>query len=101
MARGKRSEVGDTRTAPNGYHYTRTESGWELTGRLVGAQKLGRPLEKTERVRYEDGDKTNNTPDNITVYTVRQGSNKARLARLYDKLEQVQAEIDLLELEDT
>jgi hypothetical protein len=69
--RGKRSEVGDTRVSLNGYHYTRTESKWELTHRLIAQAKLGRPLMDCERIRFVDNDRTNLDPDNIVVYVKR------------------------------
>jgi hypothetical protein len=95
--RGQKAKVGDTRVSPNGYHYTRTKDGWELTGRLVGAKKLGRALLPTERVRYEDGNRLNNDPDNVIVYTVRESSNAKKRARLEAKIEELQAQLDELD----
>ncbi len=98
MARGTKSEIGDTRVAPNGYHYTRTESGWELTHRLTAERKLGRPLEYNERVRFVDGDRSNyGVPDNLEVYQVRQASVEKRRARLEAKIDELQGQ--LLELQ--
>jgi hypothetical protein len=56
MARGKTAEVGATRVAPNGYHYTKTEDrDWVLTHWLVMEQKLGRKINPdTESVRFQD-----------------------------------------------
>jgi hypothetical protein len=69
--RGNASPVGATRTAPNGYHYTKTEDGWELTHKLVAEEALGRKLASNERCRFKDGDRTNLKPDNIVVYTTK------------------------------
>jgi len=97
MARGQRSAVGDTRVAPNGYHYTNTEDGWQLTGRLNAGIARGKPLEKNERIRYEDGDKLNNHPDNLVGYQTKEGSSGSRLAKLYAKRDDIQAQIEALE----
>jgi len=94
--RGRQSKVGDTRVSPNGYHYTRTKGGWELTGRLVAGRELGRPLRSDERIRYLDGDRLNNDSDNIEVYVIREKSKAKRIAHLEAKIEQMQAELDEL-----
>jgi len=97
--RGKKSEVGDTRVAPNGYHYTRTTNGWELTHRLVVQRKLGRDLQYDERVRFLDGDRSNyEDPDNLEVFTVAKGSNNKRRARLEARRDEIDAQ--LAELDD-
>jgi hypothetical protein len=69
--RGKASSIGDTRVSLNGYHYTRTETGWQLTHRLVAEEKLGRPLRENERIRFVDNDRTNLDSDNIVVYVTK------------------------------
>jgi hypothetical protein len=69
--RGKASTVGDTRVSLNGYHYTRTTEGWQLTHRLIAEEKLGRPLRENERIRFVDNDRTHLDPDNIHVYETR------------------------------
>jgi hypothetical protein len=38
--------------------------------RVVMEQKLGRPLQKGERVLWKDGDRTNNDPENLVLYGV-------------------------------
>lgn len=96
--RGRKSKIGDTRTAPNGYHYTRTENGWELTGRVVSAKQLGRELRPDERIRYLDGDRSNNDPDNLEVYVVKERSKAKRKALLESKIEALQAELEDLEV---
>ena len=98
MARGQKAKVGDTRIAPNGYHYTRTKAGWVLTHRLTAERKLGRPLSKDERVRFVDGDRTNySDPNNIEVYEVRRGSIAKRRAQLEARKEAIEAELAELE----
>lgn len=101
MARGQKSEVGDTRWSPNNYHYTRTEEKWELTHKLVIEKHLGRKLLPNERVRYKDNNKKNyNDPDNLQVYVVKQASNQKRRATLEAKLAEIQAELDALDKEE-
>ena len=90
MARGKNAKVGDTRTAPNGYHYTRTKKGWRLTHHLVAEKKLGRPLRKNERVYFIDNDRTNITEDNLHVKPVKTKEDK--LAEIDNKIAILQTE---------
>lgn len=71
MVRGRESEIGDTRTAPNGYHYTKTEDGWRLTHHILAEEALGRPLRENERVYFRDGDRTNLSKDNVQVRETR------------------------------
>lgn len=98
MARGRKAKVGDTRIAANGYHYTKTKAGWELTHRLTAERKLGRKLADNERVRFVDGDRTNYTdPNNIEVYEVRKGSVAKRKAQLEARKEAIDAELAELE----
>jgi hypothetical protein len=99
MARGQRSEVGDERWSPNGYHYTRTEDGWELTHKLIAEKTLGRKLADNERCRFIDGDRTNLDPSNIAVYVTTTSSKRRRLARLIARRDELNAEIAALEAE--
>lgn len=97
MTRGRKSKPGDTRIAANGYHYTRTTSGWELTHRLVAERRIGRPLEYNERVRFIDGDRSNfGNPDNLAVYRVREASAAKRKARIEARIEELQAQLSEL-----
>lgn len=91
--RGQKSDVGDTRVAPNGYHYTRTKEGWKLTHRLVAESKLGRSLGDDERVTFVDGDRANLDPNNLRVSKVRSGSLERRKARIEARIEELQAEL--------
>src|SRR5262245_45901020 len=43
----------------------RNNLGYVLEHRLVMARKLGRPLKESETVHHIDGDKENNSPDNL------------------------------------
>ena len=91
--RGRKSEIGQTRTAPNGYHYTRTARGWKLTHRLVAERSLGRALSQNERVRFRDGDRTNLHDENLEVYKVGSSSIAKRRAHLENKIEELQAQL--------
>jgi hypothetical protein len=92
--RGSRSEVGDTRTAKNGYHYTKTEEKWELTHHLIAEEKLGRKLTADERVVFVDGDRTNLDPDNIEVRRKATASLRRKEAQLVTRIEELQAQLD-------
>ena len=93
MARGRKAIVGDTRTAPNGYHYTREKDGWKLTHRIVIEEHMGRAIGDDERVRFIDGDRTNITAENLEVYTIKQASDEAKIARLEIKKEEIIEEL--------
>lgn len=97
MARGQKANVGDKRVAPNGYHYTRTESGWRLTHHLVAEKKLGRPLHTDEGVYFVDGKRHNLSPDNISVREKGRGSLRRRLAQLDDRIRELTAERDAIQ----
>ena len=94
MTRGRASRIGDTRVSPNGYHYTRTAKGWELTHRLIAEETLGRPLADNERVKFKDNDRTNLYRDNIEVYVVKEQSKKKRIAVLEHRIQELQAELE-------
>lgn len=100
MTRGRASQVGDTRWSPNGYHYTRTARGWQLTHRLVAEETLGRPVGEDERVRFLDGDRTNLDPDNIEVYKSKPQTPARRRAQIEAKIADLQAQLEELELEE-
>lgn len=99
MARGKNAKVGDTREAPNGYHYTRCEGGWRLTHHLIAEKTMGRSLEKGERVSFIDGDKTNFKPNNIKVTKIGGSSLQRRKAQLEARIDELKAELHEVELE--
>ena len=93
MVRGRKARVGDTRTAPNGYHYTRITTGWILTHRLVLQKHLERQLSSDERVRFVDGDRTNLSIENLDVYITKKGSTDSRIARLEVKKDDIMSEL--------
>jgi len=97
MTRGVRSNVGDTRVAPNGYHYTRTGEGWQLTHRVMAERDLGRRLLSNERIRFLDRDRANLNPSNIEVYTTKEKTVAAKKAVLESKIEDLQAELEALD----
>lgn len=94
MVRGKTSKEGDVRVAANGYQYTRTDEGWKLTHRVLVERHLGRVLERDERIRFVDGDRTNLDVNNLQVYKVRPKTVSAKRARLEAKIEDLKAELD-------
>ena len=65
--RGQKSDEGSTRTAPNGYHYTKEQGKWRLTHHILAEKKLGRPLMSWERVKFLDGDRRHLDPKNLAV----------------------------------
>jgi hypothetical protein len=97
--KGVSAEIGDTRVAQNGYHYTRTKLGWELTHRIIAADKLGRALTEDERAVFNDGNRRNLSPDNIQVVVKKRGTKAARRTALVARIEQLQIELAELDLE--
>ena len=96
MSRGRKASIGDKRTAPNGYQYIRTPKGWELTHRLIIEEERGTPVGSDERVRFLDGDRTNLSPENLEVYTVKKASHSKRIARLEVRKDEIMAELEYL-----
>jgi len=80
MPRGQKAEVGATRIAPNGYHYTKSdEYNWRLTHHIVMEEKLGRSLLAHERVLFMDGDRSNIEEDNLEVRETKGGVNAKKI----------------------
>lgn len=96
--RGQKAQIGDTRVSSNGYHYTRTEAGWRLTHHLIAEKELGRPLESNESVRFV-GDKTDLSPDNITIVLKGKSSLRRRQAQLEARIAELQAELRFINQE--
>jgi HNH endonuclease len=97
MPRGEIAAEGATFVNQNGYHHTKTGGKWVATHILIMEKKLGRPLEKGEFVKFEDGDRKNLDPDNLVLRT--RGDRKspqARLAEVEAKIEELQAEAEEL-----
>lgn len=97
VSRGYASQIGDTRVSPNGYQYTRTKNGWELTHKLIVERTLGRKLEKNERIRFKDKNRENLHPSNLVVTITTQKSKASRKARIEAKIADLQAELAEME----
>ena len=54
-----------------GYVLIKIAGNWVLEHRYVMAQQLDRPLEKHERVHHKDGNRANNTPENLELWKVK------------------------------
>lgn len=87
----------------NGYHNTRTKDGWRLTHHIVAEEKLGRPLEPYESVRFKDNDRSNLDPENLEILTKGGARIRKRLAVVEDRIRELQAERNALlrELRET
>jgi hypothetical protein len=94
MGRGKQAEVGDTRVSQNGYHYTKTETGWRLTHHLTAEKMLGRPLAANEIVKIKNKNMPYASKNNIEVIIKRTSSLRKRKAVLEAKIADLQAELD-------
>lgn len=90
------SPIGSTRIAQNGYHYTKVAEGWRLTHHIVAEEKLGRPLEKNERVYFKDNNRANLTPVNIAI-SDRKVDRQKRREQLQNKIAILQAALAELE----
>ena len=99
MARGKAANIGDTRVAPNNYHYTKVEDDgtgkpvWRLTHHIIAEQKLGRKLREDERVTFI-GSRRDLSPENIRVVEKGRGSLRRRAAQIEARIAELQAELD-------
>lgn len=94
MPRGQTAKVGDTMVNVNGYHNTRTATGWRLTHQLIAEEKLGRPLDETEMVKFFDSDRSNLDPDNIVVIKKGKTSLRKQKAILEAKIEDLKGKLD-------
>jgi hypothetical protein len=89
-------EVGDETTNANGYVYVKTaDRGWVAKHQLVAEQKLGRRLQKGERVRFLDGNRSNLDPENIDITRAR--TKEDRIAELKAKRDLIDQQIRDLE----
>lgn len=99
MGRGSKSEIGDKNVNRNGYEYTKTERGWVGSHILMIEEELGRQLEPGEYVAFKPGvPKTPVVRANIELR--RRGdskkSNKARIAQIDARIEELKAERKIL-----
>jgi hypothetical protein len=100
--RGSKAAEGATRTAPNGYHYTKVDSKWKLTHHITMEKILGRPIDlSVERVVFKEGysSKDYADPDAVEVRVKGVVSNTKQIARLIARRDEIQAQIDFLEAE--
>lgn len=95
MGRGQAAEVGQTRVAKNGYHYTKLEDGsWRLTHHITAEKKLGRDLRPNEMVQFVDP-KFKRDPYNeagVRVIKKKTSSLRRRLAQVETRIEELNAE---------
>lgn len=97
MGKGRNAEIGDTNVNANGYHHTKTKSGWRLTHHVIAERELGRVIDTSqEQVVFIDRDRTNLDPENISVRP-RKNSRKQRIERLKERIQVLQEELKYLE----
>ena len=53
----------------SGYIQEKRDGQWHMQHRLVMEQVLGRPLLKSERVHHKNGDRQDNRPENLELWT--------------------------------
>jgi hypothetical protein len=91
MPRGQAAKDGDTRVAPNGYHYVRVDGKWILKHWLVAQEKLGRDIKPNEMVYFVDGCKTNFKPSNIQVKIKKTSSMRKQVALIEARIQELMA----------
>lgn len=74
--KGTRAPIGTRTETKDGYVYVKvgrghpmTTDGWVAEHRLVAAEVLGRPLQGTEHVHHKTGQRNDNRPENLEVWT--------------------------------
>ena len=112
----KSTLIGSRRKAGKGYNWiyigendffspmvppSQKKRGWVLEHRLVISRKLGRCLHDWEVVHHIDGDKTNNSPDNLQLLMEighNQITNMERVLRKQERqIKELQSRVTLLE----
>lgn len=100
MTRGQVSPDNTTRTAANGYHYTKQNGEWRLTHHIIAEEQiLKRPLHKGERVSFGKEGKTVLKASNIIVTPQGKSSTRRRIAILEARQEEIEAELKELRKE--
>ena len=66
--------IGSKRLESYGYVTVKTEDGWQREHSYVLAEKLGRPLGPGESAHHINGVRTDNRPENLELWVVRQPS---------------------------
>lgn len=68
VRRGRPREPHDRKVTRAGYVRVRTpDGGWDYEHRVVLGRAIGRTLEKGERVRWVNGDRSDNRPENLEL----------------------------------
>lgn len=101
MPRGQAAEIGTERWSQNGYLTVKTEEGWRYKHHIVAEEKLGRPLEPTERVLFGNGDRKDFDPNNIWIETSKKRRNRIfvldqKVVKMIAELEGIRAELEQL-----
>ena len=97
MPRGKTAKDGDETTNALGYRQRRVDGVWRPVHHLIAEEKLGRPIDATEMVKFADGDRSNLNPDNIVVQPrPSRKSKEVRIAKIQSQIADLQAELELL-----
>lgn len=73
---GKAHPQGASFTNSNGYIQVKTGSKWAMQHRVVVEENIGRALTEQERVHHKDGNRSNNSLDNLELWAMKGMSKK-------------------------